>query len=243
MEHQSAVAYGNEFENGYAGKNLSGTVWGLKWDFILVHESGHEWFGNSITASNNGESWIHEGFTKYLETIYTDYVFGKEAGNDYATGIWKRILNDAPVIGSGSSDQYNKGCAMLHMIRQIISDSTFSGLLHGLSKTFYHQTVSTEQILRFINQYTKKDFTKIIDQYLRTTKVPILEYSFKNNIFKYRWTNCVDGFDMPLKVSFNNEPSIFIFPTVEWKNMSITMTKSKRLTVDRNFYVQTKEQN
>jgi aminopeptidase N len=243
MEHQSAIAYGNAFENGYSGKNLSGTVWGLQWDFILVHESGHEWFGNSITASNDGESWIHEGFTKYLETIYTNYVFGTEAGNDYTIGIWKRILNDAPVIGSGSSDQYNKGCAMLHMIRQIIGDSTFRELLHGLNKTFYHQTVSTEQILLFMNHYAQKDFTKMFDQYLRTTKVPILEYSLKHSVFNFRWTNCIDSFNMPLKVSFNSEPEIFIFPTTEWQNISIPATELKTLTVDRNFYVQAKDRN
>lgn len=242
MEHQSAIAYGNGFENGYSGKNLSGTPWGLKWDFILVHESGHEWFGNSITASNDGESWLHEGFTKYLETLYTDFVFGTEAGNDYAIGIWKRILNDAPVIGSGSSDQYNKASAMLHMIRQVIGDTAFRGLLHGLNKTFYHQTVSTEQVLHFVNQYTKRDFTKTLDQYLRTTKVPVFEYAFKDNIFQYCWTNCVDGFDMPVKVSFNNQKNIFVYPTVQWQKMPLAITGIQSFTVDRNFYVQVKEQ-
>lgn len=243
MEHQSAIAYGNGFENGYSGKNLSGTVWGLQWDFILVHESGHEWFGNSITASNDGESWIHEGFTKYLETLYTDFVFGTEAGNDYAIGIWKKIKNDEPILGSGTSDAYNKSSAMLHTIRQIIGDSVFRELLHGLTKTFYHQTVSSEQIIHFIDQYTKKDLSKIFDQYLRTTKVPILEYSFKNKIIQYRWTNSVDGFNMPVKVSFNDQPPVFIFPTNEWKNMPVIAAGPKRLTVDRNFYVQTNEKN
>jgi aminopeptidase N len=241
MEHQSAIAYGNGFEDGYSGKNLSGTEWGLKWDFILIHESGHEWFGNSITASNDGESWIHEGFAKYFETLYTDYVFGTEAGNDYTRGIWKRILNDVPIIGSGSSDQYNKGCAMLHMIRQIMGDSIFREMLHGLSKAFYHQTVNTDQILHFINSYTKRDLIKAFDQYLRTTKVPIFEYYFKNNVFNYRWKNCIGGFNMPLKISFNSQASAFIFPTDQWQNIPIASKESKSLIVDRNFYIQVKE--
>jgi len=241
MEHQSAIAYGNGFENGYSGKNLSGTSWGLKWDFILVHESGHEWFGNNITAAIKGESWIHEGFTKYLETIYTDYVFGKEAGNDYTIGISKRILNDEPVLGSGSSDAYNKGSAMLHMIRQIIGDSVFRGLLHELNKKFYHQTVSTGQIINLVNEYTRQGLTKIFDQYLRTAKVPLLEYSFKNNIFQYRWTNCIEGFNMPIRVSFNNQNPVFIYPTDQWKKTTVTNTEFKRLTADRNFYAEIKE--
>ena len=152
MEHQSAVAYGNGFQNGYRGKDfISGSGWGLRWDFMLVHESGHEWFGNSITCSGDGDSWIHEGFTKYLETLYTSYVFGTEAGNDYAIGTWKRIKNDEPILGTNTSDKYYKGSAMLHMIRQIIGDSLFRGLLIGLNKEFYHQTVNTTQILEFFN--------------------------------------------------------------------------------------------
>ena len=243
MEHQSAIAYGNNFENGYAGKNLSGTGWGLKWDFILVHESGHEWFGNSITASNNGESWIHEGFTKYLETIYTDYVYGKEAGNDYSIGIWKRIKNDEPILGNGTSDHYNKGSALLHMIRQVMGDTAFRGLLHGLNKTFYHETVSTDQVLHYINQYTQQDFTKIFDQYLRTTQVPLLEYSLENNVFKYHWSNCVAGFNMPIKISFDAEQYQFIYPTSQWQQLSISKADSKNFRVDRNFYITVKEQN
>jgi len=240
MEHQSAIAYGNGFENGYGGKDLSGTGWGLQWDFIMVHESGHEWFGNSITAHTGSDTWIHEGFTKYLETIYTGYVYGVEAGNDYAIGICKRILNDAPVIGSGSSDEYNKGNAMLHMIRQLIGDSTFKGMLQGLSKTFYHQTVSSVQVFHFINKYTGKDFTKIFDQYLKTTEVPVLEYAFHNNVFQYRWKNCVEGFDMPVKVSFGNNKYQFIYPTVQWQRLPVHNDAPDNFLTDRNFYIRVK---
>jgi aminopeptidase N len=217
MEHQSAIAYGNGFENGYSGKNLSGTSWGLKWDFILVHESGHEWFGNSITANSGAAGWIHEGFTKYLETLYTDYVFGTEAGNEYAMGINKRILNDAPIIGGESSDKYNKTSALLHMMRQLIGDSLFRTMLMGLNKTFYHQTVGTEQIRDYMARYVRLDITKLFEQYLGSTKVPVLEYSLAGKVFRYRWTNCVDGFDMPVRVSFDGRNYIFIYPTTGWK--------------------------
>ncbi len=241
MEHQSAIAYGNGFENGYSGKNLSGTQWGLKWDFVLMHETGHEWFGNSITASNDGESWIHEGFTKYLETIYTTYLYGTEAGNDYTLGIWKRIVNDVPVLGSGSQDAYNKGCAMLHAIRQIVGDTVFRGLLTGLNKEFYHSTVSTPQILRYMNAYTKKDLSKLVDQYLTTTKIPVLEYFFKNDTFNYRWVNCVNDFNMPVKASFSKQKGVFIYPTTAWKTMPADNRLQHIFIIDPNFYVQVKE--
>lgn len=242
MEHQSAIAYGNNFEPGYVRGNLSGTEWGLKWDFVLMHESGHEWFGNSITAHTYGESWIHEGFTKYLETIYTSYVYGNEAGNDYTIGIWKKIKNDKPILGTGTSDTYNKGRAMLHMVRQIIGDTAFMDVLHGLNKTFFHHTVSTAQILNYINRYTKHDFSKVFDQYLTTIQVPELDYYFDDNEFFYQWLNCVEGFDMPVKVSFNSQKYQFIYPTIRWQKLTLAGTAPIKVKIDRNFYVKSLEQ-
>lgn len=242
MEHQSAMAYGNGFQNGYKGKDfISKSGWGLKWDFILVHESGHEWFGNSVTSSNYGDGWIHEGFTKYLETLYTSYVFGIEAGNDYAIGTWKRIKNDEPILGTNTSDKYYKASAMLHMIRQILGDTLFRVLLTGLNKQFYHQTVNTNQILEFFNSYTKKDFTKIFDQYLTTTQIPILDYSFQGDIFKYRWQNCIDDFSMPVKITLDGKNFQFIIPTVQWQSLKYSPSNSNGFRVDRNFYIKTNE--
>ncbi len=238
MEHQSALAYGNGFQNGLKGKDIiSKSGWGLKFDFILVHESGHEWFGNSITASTGGDSWIHEGFTKYLETLYTSYVFGIEAGNDYAVGTWKRIKNDVPVLGTNTSDQYYKGSAMLHMIRQIIGDTLFKEVLTGLSKEFYHQTVNTNKIVIFFNRYTKKDFTKIFDQYLKTIQIPTFSYSFKDSIFQYRWENCIKDFSMPLRITFDGKNYQFIFPSTQWQTSKVSTTSSEGFHVDRNFYI------
>jgi aminopeptidase N len=242
MEHQSAIAYGNGFRNGYGGTDrISGTGWGLKWDFILIHESGHEWFGNSITSCSMGEGWIHEGFTKYLETLYTDFVFGNAAGNEYTIGTWKRIKNDEPVIGSNTSDKYYKGSAMLHTIRQILGDTLFRGWLQLLNRELYHQTVSTDQVLELLNKYTKRDFTLTFTQYLTTTQIPTLEYSFHADKINYRWTNCVQGFDMPLKISLDNRTSLSITPTTKWQEMPVPKSGVRSLSVDKNYYVRTKQ--
>jgi aminopeptidase N len=225
MEHQSNVAYGNRFENGYLGRDLSGTGWGLKWDFIIVHESGHEWFGNSITDKDAADMWIHEGFTNYTETLFTTYMYGEEAGNDYVIGTRKNISNESNIIGTynvnkeGSGDMYYKGGNMLHMIRQIMGDSAFRGMLHGLQGTFYHQTVTTQQVEEYMSRYAGKDFSKIFDQYLRTTQIPVLTYQTSGNVISYRWGNCVKGFDMPVKVFCGGLPEKWIYPTQDWQTM------------------------
>jgi aminopeptidase N len=237
MEHQSAIAYGNGFENGYGNKNLSGTQWGSKWDFVLIHESGHEWFGNSITSNSYIDSWIHEGFTKYLETLYTTYLCGNAAGDEYTKGIWKRIKNDAPVIGSGSSDEYNKGCALLHMIRQIVGDTSFKKILHDLNTSFFHQTVNTDQILHCMNRSAARDFSTLFAQYLTTTRIPALEYYFEGESLWYHWTNCVNGFNMPVKVAIGDGDEFFIAPETQWKKTSISQALTKRLHINSNFYV------
>jgi aminopeptidase N len=242
MEHQSALAYGNGFKNGLNGKDIiSGSGWGLKFDFVLVHESGHEWFGNSITCSDGGDSWIHEGFAKYLETLYTAYSFGTEAGNDYSIATWKRIKNDVPILGNNTPDKYYKAAAMLHMIRQSIGDSMFRRLLIGLNKAFYHQTVNTNQIMDFFNQFTKKDFTKIFDQYLKTIQIPTLNYSLKDSILQYRWENCIKDFSMPVKITFDGKNYEFIFPSTQWQTSKVSTTSLEKFYVDRNFYITVKE--
>jgi aminopeptidase N len=226
MEHQSAVAYGNHFGNGYLGRDLSaGTAWGLRWDHIIVHESGHEWFGNSITDKDAADMWVHEGFTNYTETLYITYLYGVEAGNDYCIGTRKNVVNDKPIIGTygvnkeGSGDMYYKGGNMLHMIRQIVGDTAFRGMLHGLQRTFYHQTVTTQQIERYMSGYAHKDLSKIFDQYLRTIRIPVLSYQANGNTIRYRWTNCVTGFNMPIKVYVGGLPEQWITPTTEWQNL------------------------
>lgn len=242
MEHQSGIAYGNGFRNGYGGKdNISGTGWGLKWDFILVHESAHEWFGNSLTSSSHRDTWIHEGFAKYLESLYTAYVWGSEAGNDYSLGTWKRIKNDRPILGTNTSDKYYKSAAMLHTIRQILGDEAFRGWLTRLNQKFYHQTVNTEQILEFLNQDTKKDFTSVFTQYLKTTQVPVLEYNFMDSELHFRWINCVEGFNMPLNIAVDGKTFQLIYPTTEWQKLFTSKGDAKSFLIDKNYYIKATE--
>ena len=247
MEHQSAIAYGNQFKNGYLGTDLSGTGWGLKWDFIIVHESGHEWFANNITTKDIADMWVHEGFTNYSETLFTEYYYGKTAGKDYVIGLRKNIENDIPIIGNyqvnkeGSSDMYYKGANMIHTIRQIINnDSLFKDLLHQLNSTFYHKTVTGKEVEQFIIKYTHINFEPIFNQYLRTTQVPTFEYAIKKNKVRYRFINCIKKFNMPLKINFGNpnlsEQTLLVNDT--WQ--TITLPKwfdKKTCIVNRNYYV------
>jgi aminopeptidase N len=246
MEHQSAVGYGNKFQNGYLGRDLSGTGWGLKWDFIIIHESGHEWFANNITSKDLADMWIHEGITNYSETLFTDCRFGKEAGNDYVIGTRKNIKNDIPIIGpygvntEGSGDMYYKGGNMMHTIRQVIrNDEKFRQLLRGLNKIYYHQTVTTLQIENYISKQSGIEFSKVFDQYLRTTQIPVLEYTLKEGSLSFRWANCVKGFNMPLKIMFKGER--WIKPTEQWQSLNLYPENADDFKVDRNFYVEVKK--
>ena len=244
MEHQSSVTYGNGYQNGYKGMDLSGTGWGLKFDFIIVHESGHEWFANNITNIDIADMWIHESFTAYSENLFLDYHFGTEASNAYVTGTRKKIQNDRPIIGnynvnnSGSSDMYYKGANMLHTLRQIIdNDEKWRSILVGLNKDFYHQTVTTQQIEDYIDRYFKIDLKPFFDQYLRTIKIPTLEYKLENNNLLYRWSNVVDGFSIPVNV-FINSNSQRIRPTSRWKKL-LSDKSINSFSVDNNFYIET----
>jgi aminopeptidase N len=246
MEHQSATAYGNGYKNGYLGRDLSGSGWGLKWDFIIVHESGHEWFANNITTKDIADMWVHEGFTNYSETLFTTYYYGKEAGNAYVIGTRKNIQNDIPIIGpynvnqEGSGDMYYKAGNMLHTIRQIIdNDEKFRMILRGLNKTFYHQTVTTKQVEVYISKQTKINFSKVFDQYLRTAQIPVLEYKVEGYKLSYRYTNCIKGFNMPLKITFKTAQ--WIKPTEEWKTMEFYPEGDKTFAVDENFYLKSKK--
>ena len=243
MEHQSSVTYGNHYENGYLGRDLSGTGWGLKWDFIIVHESGHEWFGNNITSKDIADMWLHEGFTAYSESLFTEFYYGKQAGAEYVIGTRRAVENDKTIIGhynvnnEGSNDMYYKGANMLHTIRQIVNnDSLWRNILRGLNKDFYHQTVTTAQIENYISEKSGKKLQKVFDQYLRTTKIPVLEYQLGHNHLRYRWANCTGGFDMPVKVFFDKNTSpTWLYPTTAWQKLK---TGAKELIADKDFFVE-----
>lgn len=245
MEHQSSITYGNKYQNGYLGRDLSGTGWGLKFDFIIVHESGHEWFANNITNIDVADMWIHESFTAYSENLFLDYYYGKEASADYVIGTRKNISNDIPIIGpynvnkNGSGgDMYYKGSNILHTLRQLIEDDEkWRQILRGLNKTFYHQTVTTQQIENYLTQKSGIDLTAFFNQYLRDIRIPVLEYEINNKELKYRWTNIVDEFEMPIKVSINSEEQ-WIKPTGSWKTKTVR-SNDTTIIINRNFYVNT----
>ena len=242
MEHQSSVTYGNKYKNGYLGRDRSSTGWGLKFDFIIVHESGHEWFANNITNKDVADMWIHESFTSYSEALFVEYFYGKEAGAQYVRGARLGIQNDSPLIGiygvnrEGSSDMYNKGSNMLHTIRQIVdNDKTWRNILRGLNKEFYHQTVTTEQVENYLIAQSGKDLTKVFDQYLRDTRIPTLEYFVLDKVMSVRWGNSVEGFNMPIKVSINGKTQ-WLTPTTRWTKVEVDQSNVK-VVVDANFYI------
>ena len=244
MEHQSSITYGNEFKNGYLGRDLSGTGWGLKFDYIIIHEGGHEWFANNITYKDIADMWIHEGFTCYSENLYVDYFFGKDASAEYVIGTRKGISNTKPIIGpydvnrEGSSDMYSKGANLLHTIRQIADDDEkWRKTLRGLNKTFFHKTVTTTEIENFISKSLNIDLSSVFDQYLRDIRIPVLEYEINNGFLKYRWNNVIENFRMPVKIIINETP-LLINPTKNYKKIAFD---SNKLIVDKNFYVFSKD--
>jgi len=242
MEHQSAVAYGNHFVNGYLGRDLSGTGLGLRWDFIIVHESAHEWWGNSLTTRDLADMWVHEAFANYAEALFTECKDGKEAGARYAIGVRKNVQNDEPIVGrygvndEGSGDMYYKGGNMLHTIRQIVADDeTWRGILRGLQRTYRHQTVTGEEIERYIGREAGIDLSKVFAQYLTTTRIPVFEYRIDGGMLRYRWSDVVAGFDMPLRVRLSAAGWTVLHPTTEWQTAPISSPAGFR--VDENFYV------
>lgn len=242
MEHQSSVTYGNYFRNGYRDRDMSATGIGYKFDFIIVHESGHEWFGNNISMKDAADMWIHEGFTNYSENLFVEYYWGKDSGADYVIGTRRGIGNDRPIIGTygsnreGSGDMYPKGGNMLHTIRQIVNDDEkWRMILMGLNKDFWHQTVTTQQVESYISQHAGVDLSKVFDQYLRTTQIPLLQYKHEGNKLSFKYDKVVPGFAMPIRVNINGK-AVAITPTESLQTMT-SPEEIKTFEVDRNFYV------
>ena len=244
MEHQSSITYGNKYMQGYLGRDLSGTGWGLKFDYIIIHEAGHEWFANNITYIDIADMWVHEGFTCYSENLYVDYHYGKEASADYVIGSRRGIGNRRPIIGpynvnrEGSGDMYSKGANILHTLRQIAKDDEkWRFILRGLNKEFYHQTVSSKQIEEYISKNIGFDLKYVFDQYLRDIRVPVLEYFIKDGILKYRWAETIDGFNMPIEITLDNENK-WLYPENSWKEIAL---KHEFIEIDRDYYVFSKD--
>ena len=243
MEHQSSVTYGNGFKNGYRGRDLSATGVGLKFDFIIVHESGHEWFGNNISMKDAADMWIHESFTNYSENLFVEYHFSKKEAEDYVIGCRKLVQNDIPIIGkynvnnSGSGDMYYKGGNMIHMIRHIVNDDEkWRGILRGLNETFWHQTVTTQQVEDYISEKAGFDFSKVFDQYLRGTEIPEFNYRVKGNEVEYWFEGVVNGFEIPVKVAVNDKDLILSVSGEKQKYTNESAIDSVK--VDRNYYLE-----
>jgi aminopeptidase N len=246
MEHQSAVAYGNKYQNGYLGRDGSGTGWGLKWDFIVVHESGHEWFGNNITSKDLADMWIHEGFTNYSESLFIESLFGKEAGQEYVRGTRRGIGNQAPIQGvynvnrEGSGDMYPKGGNMLNTIRTVIGDDQkWNEILRGLNKEFYHKTVNAEDVVNYMSAKSGINLTKVFDQYLKHVNLPILEVRFQDGKALMRWIADVRGFDMPIKIRTKGGEFKTFNPTTSFKPLELAGATKDNIEVDINYYIGT----
>ena len=242
MEHQSSITYGNGFQNGYLGRDQSGTGWGDSWDFIIVHESGHEWFANSITYKDIADMWIHESFINYSESLFVEYYNGKEAGAEYVRGTRRNIRNDIPIVGvynvnnEGSGDMYSKGGNMLHTLRQIIDDDAkWRDILRGLNRDFYHQVVEGAQIEKYISDKTGLDLRTFFDQYLRDVRIPVFEYYVKDNELTFRWNNCVQRFNMPLKIWVDGE-AMNIKPSTRFTTVRLSK-QNPQIIVDKDYYV------
>ena len=248
MEHQSSVTYGNKYRKGYLGRDLSGTGWGLKFDYIIIHETGHEWFANNITYKDIADMWVHEGFTTYSENLFVDYHFGKKASSEYVIGTRRGIGNKKPIIGPynvnkcGSGDMYSKGANLLHTLRQVAdNDKLWRNILRGLNKDFYHKTVTTYEIENYISKKMKLNLNPFFNQYLRDVRIPVLEHKLVDSKMSFRWNNVVDGFKMPIDLIVTdyvegNQKKIRIYPTQKWKSKNIKGS----IEIDNNYYVNSK---
>jgi aminopeptidase N len=243
MEHQSAIAYGNGYQMGYRNRDRSGTGVGLMFDFIIIHESGHEWYGNSITAYDKADTWIHEGFTTYTETIFAECLLGKEKAFEYQHGKRQILRNDRPAQGAynqcdeGSGDHYDKAAFMIHMIRVIMNDDTrFFAMLREMSRKYYHSIVTGKEIEGFINTYSGKDFSTVFDQYLRSAAIPVLEIKkVKKGRLSYRWSGSVPGFNMQVVIKAGNK-AITLYPTGQWNNLKLADDPAS-ISVSEDFLV------
>jgi aminopeptidase N len=216
----------------------------MKWDFIIVHESAHEWFGNNITTKDLADMWVHEGFANYAEGLYTECLFGKPAGAEYIIGNRRGIRNDRPIVppygvnAQGSGDMYPKGGELLHTIRQLVGDDgKWRGTLRGLNQAFWHQTVTGAQIQQYLSKRAGIDLSKVFEQYLTTTNIPALEYRITGAALTYRWADVVPGFAMPVRVTLAGGRSRVLRPVEAWQSLRLKPADLAALGVDKNYYV------
>jgi aminopeptidase N len=244
MEHQSAVTYGNHFKNGYLERDWTGVGISPRFDFIIIHESGHEWFGNSITAADPSDMWIHEGWTTYLETLFVEYTYGHDDALKYLNAYKSKVKDDSPIIAprgvntEPSQDQYFKGVLFINTLRSIVNDDTrWWKLLHDFYQHFKYQTIMTEDVVQYFNQQTGMNLTPIFDQYLRYTSIPTLELKFNEpGSVSYRWKTDEKAFAMPIRVG-TKEHWEMIHPTTDWQTMKTPLSKDQFDVATDLYYV------
>ena len=234
MEHQTAVTYGNHFANGYLERDWTGVGISPRFDFIIIHESGHEWFGNSISAADVSDMWIHEGWTTYLECLYVEYMYGKEDGLKYTNGYKSKVQNRQPIITQRGvnrtppQDMYFKGALFLNTLRSVLNDDPrWWKLIHGFYQHFKYRNIMTEDVVAYFNRKTGMNLTPIFDQYLRHTALPTLELKFDQaqGSVSYRWQADEAAFAMPVRVGAKDHWEI-IQPSTEWKSMKTPLKKA-----------------
>lgn len=244
MEHQSAISYGG-FLKGFPPNEMQAFEGGEKWDFIIVHESAHEWFGNNITANDLGDVWIHEAFGTYMESLFIEELYGKERGQQYLYKNREHIANDKPIAGPyevnkmGSGDMYAKGAALINMLRVILdNDEQWRSILRGMNQFFYHKTVDYNGVISYLDKQCKKKLKPIFDQYLFYPSIPVLEFAKINGTMYYRWISAVEGFDMPIRIKIDSGKYQWIYPTTAFKPLEQNSVSKANIEVDtNNFYV------
>lgn len=245
MEHQSCVTYGNQFLKGYLGRDVSHTGWGMKFDFIIVHESAHEWWANSVTNADVADMWIHESFTSYAESLFVEYFYGKEAGAEYVRGVRANIHNDGPLQGKygvrneGSADMYYKGSNIWHTLRQIVdNDDKWRQILRGIQRKFRHQTVTAADIENYLNTQIETDLLPFFDQYLRDSRMPVLSYRVEKGSLKYRFDNVIEGFSMPVKIRIGGDTRWLGDASDQWNQITLpTGSELSDIEADPDFYI------
>ena len=244
MEHQSAIAYGNDYLPGYRGS--LGYSGGLDFDYIIIHETGHEWWGNSITTNDIADMWIHEGFCTYSEALYVECMYGYDQMLDYVNNQKRFIRNKSPIAGhyhvnhQGSGDMYQKASVMLHTLRTLIDDDElWFSIIREISDKFKYKTINASEIIDFIMTRTEKDLTIFFSQYLNNSDIPEFQYQLikegRNTAIKYRW-EAIEGFDMPLLVNSGND-DFWIYPDNSWQEMSLGKIDSREFLVQEALFL------
>ena len=247
MEHQSAVAYGNRYLKGYRGRASSEV--GLNFDFIIIHESAHEWWGNSVTSKDVADMWIHESFGAYAEALYVEHLFGRKQSLAYINAKKQNVRNTEPIIGvynvqhEGSSDMYDKGQLVLNTFRSVLdNDSLWFSILRGIQDIFRYQTITADDVVQFVNKKTGKDYTYFFNQYLKFSKIPQLQIMVGKKgekvTARYRWNADVPDFRMPVKVTTSGNTYEIIHPTTSWQTMTLGSIRPEDFRVAEDlFYI------